>query len=193
MTGAACRFGVLGPLTFDRDGEPVRLPSSRQRSLLALLLSASGTSVSRDRMIDELWGERPPASAVSAFHVHMSKLRAVLGDLLVLGAGGYALATDRLELDASRFEVLVEQARADPSEAQALLSEALGLFRGDPLCDVDSDGAVAQWRHALEEKRLLAVQLRIDAQLAAGTDAELVPELERLTHEHPYDERLWGQ
>jgi predicted ATPase/DNA-binding SARP family transcriptional activator len=193
MTGGACRFGVLGPLTFDRDGEPVRLPSGRQRSLLALLLSALGTPVSRDRMIDELWGERPPASAVSAFHAHMSKLRAVLGDLLVLGAGGYTLAADRLELDASRFEVLVEQARADPSQAQAPLSEALGLFRGNPLCDVDSEGAVAQWRRALEEKRLLAVQLWIDVQLAGGTGAELVPELERLTHDHPYDERLWGQ
>jgi predicted ATPase/DNA-binding SARP family transcriptional activator len=193
MTGGACRFGVLGPLTFDRDGEPVRLPSGRQRSLLALLLWASGTSVSRDRMIDELWGERPPPSAVSAFHAHMSKLRAVLGDLLVLGAGGYALATDRLELDASRFEALVQQARADPSGAQALLSEALGLFRGDPLCDVDSEGAVAQWRRSLEEKRLLAVQLWIDVQLAGNAGAELVPELERLTHEHPYDERLWGQ
>ena len=67
------------------------------------------------------------------------------------------------------------------------------MFRGEPLCDVESEGSVAQWRRSLEEKRLQATVLRIDADLAAGPAGELVAELERLTAEHPFEERLWGQ
>ena len=93
VAGGIARFGVLGPLTFERDGQPVAVPSGRQRSLLALLLLAGGVPLSRDRLIDELWGERPPSSAVSALHVHLSKLRALLGGVLVLDTAGYALAS----------------------------------------------------------------------------------------------------
>ena len=165
------------------------LPSGRQRSLLALLLLGGGVPLSRDRLIDELWEERLPASAVSALHVHLSKLRG----LLVLEAAGYALRPGGFEVDVWRFDALVEQARADGGQAGPLLGEALGLFRGDPLCDVASEGSVAQWRRALEEKRLQAILLRLDANLAAGAAGELVAELERLAGEHPFEERLWGQ
>jgi DNA-binding SARP family transcriptional activator len=177
----------------EREGRAVPLPSGRQRSLLALLALGGGAPVSRDRLIDELWGERPPASAVSALHVHLSKLRALLGGLLVLDAGGYALRPDDIELDVSRFDALVEQAREDPGRAGRLLSEALGLFRGEPLCDVASEGSVARWRRALEEKRLQAILMRVDADLAGGAAGELVAELEQLAGEHQFEERLWGQ
>jgi predicted ATPase/DNA-binding SARP family transcriptional activator len=188
-----CRFGVLGPLVLERDGQPVPLPSGHQRSLLALFLMAGGTPLSRDRLIDELWGERPPASAVSALHVHLSKLRDLLGDLVVREAAGYSLRSDGFELDCRRFDALVDEARSDPGRARALLGEALGLDRGEPLCDVACEGSIAQWRRALEEKRLQAVLLRIEADLAAGAAGELVAELESLASAHPFEERLWGQ
>ena len=169
------------------------LPSGRQRSLLALLLLAGGVPLSRDRLIDELWGDRPPPSAISALHVHLSKLRAVLGGLLVLDTAGYALAPGGFELDVWRFDDLLEQARDDPDVAPTLLREALALFRGEPLSDVAAEGSVGQWRRALEEKRLQAIVLRIDADLAHGGSGELVAELERLAREHPFEERVWGQ
>ena len=177
----------------ERDEGPVPLPSGRQRSLLALLALSGGAPLSRDRLIDELWGERPPASAVSALHVHLSKLRPLLGGALVLEPAGYALVRGAFELDLWRFEALVEQARSDPESAGALLRDALAMFRGEPLCDVESEGSVARWRRSLEEKRLEATGLRIDADLAAGRPGQLVAELEQLTAQHPYEERFWGQ
>ena len=187
------RFGVLGPFVVEQDGRALTPPTGRQRSLLALLLLAGGVPRSRDRLIDELWGEQPPASAVSALHVHLSKLRVVLGDLLVSDAAGYALVPDRFELDARLLDALLERARRDASRARSLLSEALALFRGDPLCDVACEGSVAQWRRGIEDKRLEAIVLRVDADLAVGAAAELVVELERLCAENPYEERLRGQ
>lgn len=110
MAGTTYRFGVLGPFVVEQDGQALTPPTGRQRSLLALLLLAGGVPRSRDRLIDELWGEQPPASAVSALHVHLSKLRVVLGDLLVSNAAGYALAPDRYELDARLLDALLKQA-----------------------------------------------------------------------------------
>jgi predicted ATPase len=125
--------------------------------------------------------------------VHLSKVRALLGGLLVSDTAGYALAPDGFELDAWRFDELVDQARAEPQRAPQLLREALALFRGEPLGDVAAEGSVAQWRRALEEKRLQAIVLRIDAELAGGGAGELLPELERLLAEHPFEERVWRQ
>jgi predicted ATPase/DNA-binding SARP family transcriptional activator len=157
------------------------------------MLLGGGVPLSRDRLIDELWGERPPASAVSALHVHLSKLRALLDGLLVLEPAGYALKPASFDVDVWRFDSLVEQAREEPGRAGELLTEALALFRGEPLSDVPAEGSVARWRRALEEKRLQARVLRIQAELAAGGAGELVAELEQLLDEHPYEEQLWGQ
>ena len=177
----------------DRDGEPVPLPTGHQRSLLALFLMAGGVPLSRDRLIDELWGERPPASAISALHVHLSKLRDLLGELVVRDAGGYALRSGAFELDSWRFDELVGEARSDPDRARPLVTEALALVRGEPLADVACEGSIAQWRRALEEKYLQALLLRVDCDLASGAAAVLIPELELLSSEHQFEERLWGQ
>jgi predicted ATPase/DNA-binding SARP family transcriptional activator len=180
-------------LVLEREHRSVALPSGRQRSLLALLLMAGGAPLSRDRLIDELWGEHPPTSAVSALHVHLSKLRELLGDLMVRDAAGYSMRSEDFELDCARFDALVTKARSEPAEARVLLREALGLVRGEPLCDVPAEGSIAQWRRALEEKCLQAQLLRVDADMAAGAAGELVPELETLVSSHPFEERIWGQ
>lgn len=193
MTGGTWRFGVLGPLLFERDGDAVAVPSGRQRSLLALLLLSGEVPLSRDRLIDELWGERPPASAVSALHVHLSKLRGLVDGLLMLEPSGYVLQPGAFELDVTRFEQLVDSAHADPGGARERLTEALAIFCGEPLCDVDCEGSLGQWRRELEEKRLQTAIARIEADLAAGSHAELIPELDRLLAEHQFEERLWGQ
>ncbi len=184
---------MLGPLLVERAGTVLPLASGHQRSLLALLALGDGKPISRDRLIDELWGAEPPSSAVSAMHVHLSKLRAALGGLLVREPAGYALQAGGFELDLWGFDALVDRARADPEAAAALLTEALGMFRGEPLSDVASEGSIAQWRRQLEDRRLQATIQRFDAELAAGAAAQLVPELERLADAHPFEEQLWGQ
>jgi predicted ATPase/DNA-binding SARP family transcriptional activator len=193
MAVGASQIGVLGPLRLELDGNVVPLSSGRQRSLLAVLVMSRGVPLTRDRLIDELWGEKPPASAVSALHVHLSKLREQLGGLLVLTAGGYSLSPDGYELDARRFEALLEQAAGDPPRAGLLLREALALYRGSPLSDVSSEGSVAQWRRELDEMCLRAFILRVESDLDAGAGGELVGELERLVAEHQFEERVWGQ
>ena len=130
---------------------------------------------------------------VSALHVHLSKLRDLLGESLVLReAAGYSLRAGHFELDCQRFDALVDQARSDPGQARALLGQALALHRGEPLCDVACEGSVAQWHRAVDEKVLQALLLRIEADLAAGAAGELVAELESLLSAHPFEERLWG-
>ena len=134
---------MLGPLTFERDGLAVAVPSGRQRSLLALMLLAGGVPLSRDRLIDELWGDRPPPSAVSALHVHLSKLRALLGGLLVLDTAGYALTSGEFDRDAWRFDELVERARGDPDRVHTLLRDALALFRAASRCPMSQPRAAS--------------------------------------------------
>jgi len=149
--------------------------------------------MSRDRLIDKLWGERALANAASTLHVHLSKLRERFGELVVREPAGYRLAADGFTLDASEFEALVARAQANSEQAGVLLGRAPELFRGDPLYDVPPDGIVGQWRRELEEKRLAALVGRIDAELAVGAGRELVSELERLVGAHRFEERLWGQ
>jgi predicted ATPase/DNA-binding SARP family transcriptional activator len=192
VTGSAYRFGVLGPLLVERDGEAVAIASGQQRALLAVLLAAR-QPISRDRLIDELWGERPPPSAVKALSVILSRLRAQIGDAVVYRAGAYELSVGEYELDADRLSALVAQARTEPQLGRDLLTEALGLFRGEPLADVDSQNLVPTWRRELARERLEATVARVELDLASGAGTDVVAELERLLDVHPYDERIWGQ
>jgi predicted ATPase/DNA-binding SARP family transcriptional activator len=188
----AYSFGVLGPLLVERDGQSLFVASGHQRTLLALLL-ASDQPIARDRLIDELWGESPPPTAAKALSVFLSRMRAQLGEVIVFSGGAYRLEAGDFELDANRLRTLLLRARAEPANRRDLLAEALALFRGEPLADVDSDGLVARWRRTLELERLEAMIARIDADLDEGVGSELVVELDGLLDANPYEERIWGQ
>jgi len=187
-------FRILGPLEVLEDGHQVPLGGSKQRALLASLLLHANEVVSRDRLIDELWGASPPDTAPTALQVYVSQLRKALGrDLILTQPPGYLVRVSDGELDLHRFEQLVATARAEePAQTAPLLREGLALWRGAPLAELGDSFARAE-RARLEEQRLAALEQRIQADLTLGRHAELVPELEGLVREHPLRERLRGQ
>jgi DNA-binding SARP family transcriptional activator len=196
-------FCILGPLSI-RDGERVlALGSRKQRTLLASLLLHPNERVSLDHLANELWGERPPATAVHTLHVHVSALRKTLGDaerrtLIVTRPDGYELSLEPEQLDSSRFVALAARGRAalasgDAAAASAALTEALALWRGRPLADVELEGLDRIEVERLAELRITALEERIDADLALGHHAQLVGEIEALVAEYPLRERLRAQ
>jgi DNA-binding SARP family transcriptional activator len=189
-------FRILGPLEVVDGGRVLPLGGSRQRTLLALLLTRANEVVSTDRLIDELWGEQPPRTALNALHYHVSQLRKVLGgtDAIVTQDPGYLIRVGPNELDLLRFERLVDEARrAPPDLAARLLRDALGLWRGPALADLAGERFAQAEALRLEELRLGALEQRFEADLALGRHAELVGELEALVREHPLRERLRAQ
>jgi DNA-binding SARP family transcriptional activator len=192
-------FWVLGPLEVRIDGRPLALGGPKQRALLALLLLNGNEVVSRDRLIDSLWGERAPESVQRSLDTYVYRLRTLLGaDRIERRPPGYRLRLEAGELDLERFEALLEQGRTavaagDPATARDRLRGALDLWRGRALADLEPDQAIAVEAERLEERRLLALEGRIDAELALGGGPELVGELERLVSEYPFQQRLLGQ
>jgi DNA-binding SARP family transcriptional activator len=187
-------FRILGPLEVSEDGRVLRLGGSKQRALLASLLLSANEVVSRDRLIDELWGASPPDTARTALQVYVSQLRKALGrDLILTQAPGYLIRVSDGELDFHRFEQLVATARMEePAQAAPLLREGLALWRGAPLAEL-GDSFARPERAQLEEQRVAALEQRIEAELALERHAELVPELEGLVRARPLRERLRGQ
>jgi DNA-binding SARP family transcriptional activator/DNA-binding CsgD family transcriptional regulator len=188
-------FRVLGPLEVHDSGRVVSLGAGKQRSLLGVLLLHPNETVSVDRLVDELWGERPPARATKLVQGYVSALRKLLGaDRLVTRRPGYLFRVEPSELDFVEFERLVMRAHSEPPEGAARrLREALALWRGPALADVRLEGLAVSEAERLNELRLTALLDRIDADLALGRQEELVGELEALTAEHPLRERLRGQ
>jgi len=188
-------FRILGPLEVVEGDRVLPLGGPRQRALLAILLLRVNEVVSSDRLADQLWGETPPPTAAKAIQVYVSKLRKQLGEnRLVTRGRGYMLMADPSELDLGRFEQLVSKARrADPEGAGALLREALALWRGAPLGDLEYEAFAQAEISRLEELRLAVLEERIDADLAAGRHREALGELEGLVAAHPLRERLAGQ
>lgn len=188
-------FRVLGPLEVSSSGVPLPIAAQKQRALLAVLLLHANKVVSTDRLVDALWGDSPPKTAVTSLQNTISQLRKLLGpDILVTRAPGYVLKIDPECLDLARFERLVASARgADPAERAALLREALALWRGDPLPELAFESFAEGEIRSLEELRLAAVEQRIDADLEVGRHAEVVAELETLVRRHPLRERLRSQ
>jgi DNA-binding SARP family transcriptional activator len=178
-------FRILGPLEVVNDGESFVLGAVQQRALLAVLVLHRGESVSIDRLIDELWGEHAPASAAKAVQVYVSHLRKALSAGVIVTQGrSYRLAVEADEVDAGQFEALRAEGRralvdGDAVRARARLCAALGLWRGEPLADFAYEPFAQDAIGRLQEARLAATEDRIEADLALGSDGELIPELER--------------
>lgn len=192
-------FRILGPLEVLEQGESLHLSGGKKRALLVLLLLHSGESVSTERLIDALWGERPPASAANSVHIYVSQLRKTLGGgRLATNGGGYSLQLGHDELDARTFERLLGEGRAllvrgEPEAAKTMLTEALGLWRGPPLADFAYEEFARGEIARLEELRVQTTEEGIDADLALGRAGAVVAELEALVRTHPLRERLRGQ
>jgi DNA-binding SARP family transcriptional activator len=192
-------FRILGPFEVVEHDQPLVLGGHKQRALLVALLLHRGEAVSIDRLIDELWGERPPATAGKTLQVYVSNLRKALGDgLLVTRGHGYLLQSAPGQLDLDRFEALVGEGRqalgqGDARRASDRLRDALALWRGPPLADLAFERFAQSEIVRLGEERLAALEDRIDADLALGRHTVLVGELDALVREHPLRERLHAQ
>jgi DNA-binding SARP family transcriptional activator len=187
-------FRVLGLVEARRDGEAVSVGGPKLRALLAILLLHRNEVVSRDRLIEGLWGERAPASASHTLDDYVSRLRRTLGDgRLVRRSPGYLLRVEPGELDLERFHELVDGGdlaldEGRSSEAASSFEAALGLWRGEPLANVSGDGFLVAEARRLEELRLAALEQRIESDLLLGRHARLVGELEGLCRAHPLRE-----
>lgn len=192
-------FGILGPLVVTRDGLRVHVGAAQLRTLLAALLVDSGRVVPVDALVDRLWGDRPPHGARNAVQNYVLRLRRALGpDVVRTDRRGYALdAGAGHRLDAHRFTALARDGVAAldagrPERAAALLRDALGLWRGEPLADLAPERF---WDvvPVLCEQRLAAEESWIDATIRSRRPADTLPELRRLTVLHPLREHFWAQ
>ena len=195
-------FRVLGPLEVVDGSRLLDVSGARERALLAVLLVHAGEVVAADRLIEELWSSDIPANPANALQVVVSRVRKALEvtagpGRLVTRKPGYLLDVRPDEVDAVRFGRLVAEARragpAEQARAASLLEEALGLWRGPALAEFAAEGFARDEIARLEEERFRAVEMKAEAQLALGRQAELVGELTALVAAHPLRERLRGQ
>jgi predicted ATPase/DNA-binding SARP family transcriptional activator len=181
------------------DGEPIALGGQKRRALLAVLLLDAGRVVSRDRLIDALWGDEPPDTARNTLQVYVSQLRKLLPEgVLETASAGYRLVIEPDAVDLFEFIRLSEEGRTalgagDPARAADTLRAALALWRGAPLADLSWEPFAQSEIVRLEELRLAALEERIEADLALGRHGQLVAELERLVAEQPMRERFRAQ
>jgi DNA-binding SARP family transcriptional activator len=195
-------FRILGPLEVVEDKSPVALGTLKERLVLAVLLLHANEFVSRERLIDDLWGEAPPPTAQKAVNVYVSKLRKTLGgngrDPIATADGGYRLAVNADFLDVARMRSLVagahERMADGESEAAAqLFQQALALWRGATLSGLQLESFGRDEVAQLDELRLAVLMDRIDCDLARGHHEGVLGELSVLVHEHPLRERLRAQ
>ena len=191
-------FRVLGPVEASVEGEPIALPAAKPRALLAALLLERNRVVPVSRLIDDLWGEVPPETAMKALQGYVSQLRKAIGpERLLTRPPGYELRVEEGELDLDRFERLAREGRellagGDSKAAAKRLGEALELWRGPPLAEF-SEPFARDAGARLEDERLEALEERLDADLALGRHARLVSELEQLVAQEPLRERPRAQ
>jgi predicted ATPase/DNA-binding SARP family transcriptional activator len=192
-------FRILGPVEVLVEGRPVGLGAPKQRAVLAKLLLARGAAVSRDQLVDAVWGDGPPESPAAALQVYVHGLRRALGaERIERHGSGYRVRLAQGELDLDRFEGLIARAEralaaGDADDAAADVQAALELWRGPALADLADEPVGAAETGPLEDSRLRALELRNQARLALGEHGALVGELERLIADEPYRERLREQ
>lgn len=199
----AVDFRILGPLNaYDGAGNAIELGGRQQRLVLAMLLLHRNEIVSVDRLIDAVWEEQAPAGAAKNVQIHVSRLRKALeprsNSVIHTRANGYVLEVAPAEVDADRFELLVDEGRRTLAEgelerADATLRDALALWRGEPLADFAYASFAQSEIRRLEELRLGALEERIDADLGLGREKAITAELQGLVNQHPLRERLRGQ
>jgi DNA-binding SARP family transcriptional activator len=195
---------VLGPVSAERAGRPVNLGRPQARTVLAVLVLAQGRVVSVDRLFDAIWDGAPPSSGKVQLQGHISALRRALGarsaldpaSPIVTEHSGYRLRLLDGQLDLDVFRSRLADARRlrssdNASQAARRLREALELWNGEPFADIVAPTVRNAAAH-LAELRLVALEDRIDADLASGAAGHLVPELKQLVAEHPFRERLWS-
>jgi DNA-binding SARP family transcriptional activator len=195
MPGEDLSFRLLGTFEVSRAGEPVELGGQKQRAVLAILAMNAGRVVSTDSLVDLLWGDEPPKTAVTSLQNFISQLRKALGvDAVVTRFPGYVLDVAPSQVDINQFERLVREARSlEPEAAAKKLEEAFDLWRGSPLADFTYEPFAETEIARLEELRLTALEDRLQTDLDSGKSGELVAELEALVHENPLRERPRGQ
>ncbi|MDX6567478.1 MAG: hypothetical protein QOH15_56, partial [Gaiellales bacterium] len=197
-------YTVLGPLAVWHDGRRVPLGSRKQRAVLAILMLRANEVVTPDALIDELWGGQAPASAAHTLQVYVSRLRAALrasgapDDVLVTRSSGYMLRIGFGELDLDRFDRLAAEGRraleaGSAERAAEKLATALELWKGPAFADLAFEPFVQVDGERLAERRLVALEDRIDADLALGRHRDLAAELGSLVARYPLRERLRGQ
>jgi len=197
---AVLHCGVLGPIEARVDTSPLSL-RRMERALLTRLVLADGHALSASQLVNDLWGETPPANPVNALRVIASRLRKALADAadaLETVACGYRFAVRSSAVDAIAFDRLVAAGRTaaacgDHEDAASRLRDALDLWRGPALADLIDVPFAAAHAARLDSERLAVIEERNDADLACGRHRHLVGELEALTVQHPLRERLWAQ
>jgi DNA-binding SARP family transcriptional activator/class 3 adenylate cyclase len=197
-------YRVLGPLEVVDEARVLPLGGLKQRGVLALLLLERNRVVPRDRIVDALWGDSPPASAANSVQVYVSKLRRLLDESasgespLVTAPPGYLLRVAPRTLDAEEFERLLDEGKSalrahSFAEAELSLAQALALWRGPALADLASEPFVQSEIARLDRLRLEALEARFEAMLEMGRESEAVSELQALVGLYPLDERLRAQ
>jgi DNA-binding SARP family transcriptional activator/Tfp pilus assembly protein PilF len=198
-------FRILGTLEVWRDGTLVPVEAARQRDVLAALLLQANRVVASDRLIEMVWGEDPPATALNTLHTLVRRLRRRLADspvaaqqVLQTRPPGYRIEVAADQLDLSRFEGLLRRGRealaaGDAARAARLLGDAVALWRGTALADVTAERLLRVERPRLAELYLQAMEQRIEAELRQGRHAEVLGELRTLVGEHPLRERPYRQ
>jgi DNA-binding SARP family transcriptional activator/tetratricopeptide (TPR) repeat protein len=199
------RVRLLGPVDVIVAGTPKAVSGLRRRAVLATLALQPGHIVTTDRLIDIVWGDDPPATAVNTLQRHISYLRAVFGarSAIVARSPGYLLdtgvsgETPECTGEATDVEVvrrlLRQSGQADPAERVSMLRAAAALWRGPALADVTGVPWLDQQAAQLAELRLDVVRALVDARLAIGEHAQILEELVALAREQPLDERIHAQ
>jgi DNA-binding SARP family transcriptional activator/streptogramin lyase len=204
---AHMEFRILGPLEVAEHGSRLNVGRGKERSVLAILLLHANEVISSERLIDDLWGDEPPATATKSIQVYVSRLRKALASagsggspdgVLLTRGGGYTLRVEPGQFDATSFEQGLTQAERSlaagaPEQASETLRRVLALWRGPALADFVYEPFAELEIARLEELRLVAIEQRITADLQLGRHAAVVPELDTLVARHPLRERFWEQ